>query len=43
VLVGALRDWTGGFAAGFALLVASTAAQLIIATRLGPRRRATVH
>ncbi len=43
VLVGALRDWTGGFGAGFALLVASSATQLIIATRLGPARRGAVY
>ncbi len=43
VLVGALRDWTGGFGAAFALLVATSATQLIIATRLGPARRGVVH
>jgi CP family cyanate transporter-like MFS transporter len=42
VVVGALRDATGGFTLPFALLVLVAAAQLALATRLGPAYRGGV-
>jgi CP family cyanate transporter-like MFS transporter len=42
VVVGALRDATGGFALPFGLLTVIAAAQLTLGTRLGPAHRATV-
>jgi MFS transporter, CP family, cyanate transporter len=42
VVVGALRDATGGFRAPFALLTVLAVLQATIGTRLGPERRGTV-
>jgi CP family cyanate transporter-like MFS transporter len=42
VLVGALRDATGGFTAAFGVLTAMAALQAAAGTRLGPERRGTV-
>jgi CP family cyanate transporter-like MFS transporter len=42
VLVGALRDATGGFAAAFGALTAMAAVQAAVGTRLGPRWRGGV-
>jgi CP family cyanate transporter-like MFS transporter len=42
VVVGALRDATGGFTVPFALLAVMAVAELAMATRLGPRHRASV-
>jgi CP family cyanate transporter-like MFS transporter len=42
VAVGALRDVTGGFTVPFLLLVLLAIAELAMATRLGPKYRATV-
>jgi CP family cyanate transporter-like MFS transporter len=42
VLVGALRDATGGFAASFAFLTVMAVLQAIVGSRFGPQRRATV-
>jgi CP family cyanate transporter-like MFS transporter len=43
VAVGALRDVTGGFVAPFGLLTVMAVAQAAIGTRLGPKRRGSVH
>jgi CP family cyanate transporter-like MFS transporter len=42
VVVGALRDATGGFTLPFGLLTILAAVQLVLATRLGPSHRGTV-
>jgi MFS transporter, CP family, cyanate transporter len=42
VVVGGLRDLTGGFAAPFGLLLVAALAQLGLATRLSPAHRSTV-
>jgi MFS transporter, CP family, cyanate transporter len=42
VTVGAMRDATGGFTAPFLLLTCLALAELVMATRLGPRHRSTV-
>jgi CP family cyanate transporter-like MFS transporter len=43
VLIGAMRDVTGGFTAAFGLLTAMAIAQLWLGRQLGPERRASIH
>jgi CP family cyanate transporter-like MFS transporter len=43
VLVGALRDATGGFAAPFGLLAVLAVVELTMVTQLGPRHQGTQH
>jgi MFS transporter, CP family, cyanate transporter len=42
VLIGAMRDVTGGFTAAFGLLTAMAVLQLWVGRRLGPERRASL-
>jgi len=42
VLIGAMRDVTGGFTAAFGLLTAMAVLQLWLGRRLGPERRASL-
>lgn len=43
VLVGALRDWTGGFTVPFGLLTALAIGQFAMATQLGSKHRGSQH